>query len=112
MCKSRFDERFLVLIVIIQAFDRSKHHLCIIHDMMKVLFYFLFSIQHLQDILDLDLSALQWIMKCFPEEKEIETMRKYVGRYGLTGKQQVSKLVVEKVWECESITFKNFPMIV
>eukprot|EP00112_Aurelia_sp_Birch-Aquarium-sp1_P013686 Seg2915.2 transcript_id=Seg2915.2/GoldUCD/mRNA.D3Y31 product="ATP-binding cassette sub-family F member 2" protein_id=Seg2915.2/GoldUCD/D3Y31 len=44
--------------------------------------------QHLQDILDLDLSALEWIMKCFPQEKEIETMRKYVGRYGLTGKQQ------------------------
>ena len=28
-------------------------------------------------------------MKCFPEIKEKEEMRKIIGRYGLTGKQQV-----------------------
>jgi len=45
--------------------------------------------QHLQDILDLDMSALKWIGKCFPEEKEEEALRKFLGRYGLTGKQQI-----------------------
>lgn len=29
-------------------------------------------------------------MKCYPEIKEKEEMRKIIGRYGLTGKQQVS----------------------
>ncbi|PIK53867.1 putative ATP-binding cassette sub-family F member 2 [Apostichopus japonicus] len=45
--------------------------------------------QHLQDLLDLDMSALNWMMKCFPNIKEIEEMRRIIGRYGLTGKQQV-----------------------
>ncbi len=48
--------------------------------------------QHLQDLLDLDLSALDWMMKNFPEVKEIESMRRIIGRYGLTGKQQVCKI--------------------
>ncbi len=32
-------------------------------------------------------------MKCYPEFKEREEMRKVIGRYGLTGKQQVNCLV-------------------
>ena len=28
-------------------------------------------------------------MKCYPEEKDEEQMRRSLGRYGLTGKQQV-----------------------
>ena len=35
------------------------------------------------------MSALKWMLKTFPEEKEEERMRKFLGRYGLTGKQQV-----------------------
>lgn len=46
-------------------------------------------IQHLQDMLDLEMSSVAWMMKCFPEVKEIDDMRKAIGRYGLTGKQQV-----------------------
>uniref|UniRef100_A0A673J219 ATP-binding cassette, sub-family F (GCN20), member 2b n=1 Tax=Sinocyclocheilus rhinocerous TaxID=307959 RepID=A0A673J219_9TELE len=38
--------------------------------------------------LELDLSPLEYMMKCFPEIKEKEEMRKIIGRYGLTGKQQ------------------------
>lgn len=57
-------------------------------DVLKRLFSSHF--QHLQDLLDLDMSALNWMMKCFPEIKEIEDMRRIIGRYGLTGKQQVS----------------------
>ena len=46
--------------------------------------------QHLKDHLDLDMSALDYMMKCYPEEKELEQMRRSLGRYGLTGKQQVT----------------------
>ena len=45
--------------------------------------------QHLHEQLDLDLSALEYMMKCFPDIKEVEEMRKIIGRYGLTGRQQV-----------------------
>lgn len=46
-------------------------------------------LQHLTEQLELDLSPLEYMMKCFPEIKEKEEMRKIIGRYGLTGKQQV-----------------------
>ncbi|XP_006903045.1 PREDICTED: ATP-binding cassette sub-family F member 2-like [Elephantulus edwardii] len=48
--------------------------------------------QHLQEQLDLDLSRLEYRMKCYPEIKEKEEMRKSIGQYGLTGKQQVSPI--------------------
>ncbi|XP_029201288.2 ATP-binding cassette sub-family F member 2-like [Acropora millepora] len=55
------------------------------HNHLKICRYH----QHLQDMLELDLSALAFMMKCFPEIKEVEDMRKSIGRYGLTGKQQI-----------------------
>lgn len=45
--------------------------------------------QHLHELLDLDLSPLDYMMKQFPEVREREEMRKIIGRYGLTGRQQV-----------------------
>lgn len=45
--------------------------------------------QHLHELLDLDISALEYMMKSFPEIKEKEEMRKIIGRFGLTGRQQV-----------------------
>ncbi|GLH13841.1 hypothetical protein R5R35_002327 [Gryllus longicercus] len=45
--------------------------------------------QHLHELLDLDLSPLEYMMQSFPEVKEKEEMRKIIGRYGLTGRQQV-----------------------
>ncbi|CAG9858296.1 unnamed protein product [Phyllotreta striolata] len=45
--------------------------------------------QHLHELLDLDLSPLEYMMKEFPDIKEKEEMRKIIGRYGLTGRQQV-----------------------
>ncbi|RXM32759.1 ATP-binding cassette sub-family F member 2 [Acipenser ruthenus] len=48
--------------------------------------------QHLTEQLELDLSPLDYMMKCYPDIKEREDMRKIVGRYGLTGKQQVSPI--------------------
>jgi len=44
--------------------------------------------QHLTEILDMEMSALDWMLKTFPEEKELEKMRRFLGRYGLSGKQQ------------------------
>lgn len=55
------------------------------HNHLKICRYH----QHLQDMLELDMSALAFMMKCFPEVKEVEDMRKSIGRYGLTGKQQI-----------------------
>jgi ATP-binding cassette subfamily F protein 2 len=46
--------------------------------------------QHLHELLDLDLSPLDYMQKCFPQIKEREEMRRIIGRYGLSGKQQVS----------------------
>ena len=45
--------------------------------------------QHLVDILDMDMSPLDFLMKMFPEVKERDDMRKMVGRYGITGKHQL-----------------------
>jgi ATP-binding cassette, subfamily F, member 2 len=45
--------------------------------------------QHLHEMLDINLSAIQFIQKCYPELKEIDEVRKKLGRYGLTGQQQV-----------------------
>jgi ATP-binding cassette subfamily F protein 2 len=45
--------------------------------------------QHLHEQLDLNLSALEYMLKCYPDVKEKEDMRKIIGRYGLTGRQQV-----------------------
>lgn len=44
--------------------------------------------QHLHEILEMDECALDWMLKTFPAEKDFEKMRKFLGRYGLTGKQQ------------------------
>ena len=54
--------------------------------------------QHLHEYLDLDMSALHYMMKCYPEEKEEEQMRRSLGRYGLTGKQQVGVHGVDDVY--------------
>jgi len=45
--------------------------------------------QHLHELLDLNLTPLEYMLKEFPEIKDKEEMRKVIGRYGLTGKQQV-----------------------
>ena len=44
--------------------------------------------QHMHEMLEMDISALDYMMKSFPEFKEREEMRKIIGRYGLTGRQQ------------------------
>ncbi len=39
-----------------------------------------------------DLSPLDYMLKEFPEFKEREEMRKVIGRYGITGKQQTAPM--------------------
>lgn len=48
--------------------------------------------QHLEDILDIKMNSIDWMMKCFPAIKEIEEMRKILGRYGLSGKAQIKPI--------------------
>uniref|UniRef100_A0AC35TP63 ATP-binding cassette sub-family F member 2 n=1 Tax=Rhabditophanes sp. KR3021 TaxID=114890 RepID=A0AC35TP63_9BILA len=45
--------------------------------------------QHLHEELPLELSALEYMNQCFPEVTEKEAMRKIIGRFGLTGREQV-----------------------
>jgi len=48
--------------------------------------------QHLHELLELDLSPLDYMMKQFPEFKERDEMRKVIGRYGISGKAQTSQM--------------------
>lgn len=45
--------------------------------------------QHLGDHIDVELTPLQYIAKCYPAIKDVEQLRKIIGRYGITGKQQL-----------------------
>lgn len=48
--------------------------------------------QHLHELLDLDASPIEYMMAQFTDLKERDEVRKIIGRYGLTGKQQVSPI--------------------
>jgi len=48
--------------------------------------------QHLHELLEMDMSPLDYMLKKFPEVKERDEMRKIIGRYGLTGKQQTAPI--------------------
>jgi len=48
--------------------------------------------QHLHELLDLDASPVEYMMSQFPELKERDEVRKIVGRYGVTGKMQMSPI--------------------
>jgi len=45
--------------------------------------------QHLAEELDLNMSALDYMMKEYPEIREVEEMRRIIGRYGLSGRNQM-----------------------
>jgi len=48
--------------------------------------------QHLHEMLDVTMTAMDWMMKCYPDIKEREDMRRILGRYGLTGQQQTCNI--------------------
>merc|ERR1712079_521349 len=48
--------------------------------------------QHMHEILEMDLSPLDYMLKMFPAIKERDEMRKIIGRYGITGKAQTAPI--------------------
>merc|ERR1711997_724339 len=48
--------------------------------------------QHMHEILEMDLSPLDYMLKMFPAIKERDEMRKIIGRYGITGKAQTAAI--------------------
>merc|ERR1712241_500120 len=48
--------------------------------------------QHLHELLEMDLSPLDYMMKQFPAFKERDEMRKVLGRCGITGKAQTTPM--------------------
>eukprot|EP00043_Microstomoeca_roanoka_P013405 m.131257 g.131257 ORF g.131257 m.131257 type:complete len:612 (-) comp15742_c8_seq1:1477-3312(-) len=62
--------------------------------------------QHLADQLDFDLSPIQFMQKEFPDQLvEIEDARRSVGRFGLTGKQQVMPIKNLSDGQCSRLIF-------
>jgi ATP-binding cassette subfamily F protein 2 len=63
------------------------------HSHLKIGYYH----QHLADILDLDMTPLDWMFQQFPDDYEnnssgIEKMRSAIGRYGISGKRQTNPI--------------------
>merc|ERR1712241_1431083 len=48
--------------------------------------------QHMHELLEMDLSPLDYMMKMFPAIKERDDMRRVIGRYGVTGKAQTAPI--------------------
>merc|ERR1712126_632268 len=48
--------------------------------------------QHLHELLEMDLSPLDYMLKMFPAIKERDEMRKVIGRYGITGKARTAPI--------------------
>jgi len=48
--------------------------------------------QHMHELLEMDLSPLDYMLKQFPQIKERDEMRKVIGRYGITGKAQTAPI--------------------
>lgn len=48
--------------------------------------------QHIADQLDMDASPIEYMMSEYPRIKDIEEMRKIIGRYGITGKEQTTPI--------------------
>ncbi|VDO67324.1 unnamed protein product [Haemonchus placei] len=57
--------------------------------LLVILFLLAAMYIHLHEELPLEKSALEFMMSSFPDVKEKEEMRKIVGRYGITGREQV-----------------------
>ena len=47
--------------------------------------------QHFVDVLDLDLTPLEFFEQTYPEDAR-EDLRKYLGRFGISGKMQMQKM--------------------
>jgi len=48
--------------------------------------------QHLSELLDMELSPLDYMMKMYPEVTDPEQMRRIIGRFGISGKMQTQPM--------------------
>jgi len=48
--------------------------------------------QHLHELLEMDMTPLDYMLHMFPDYKDREGMRKVIGRYGITGKAQTAPI--------------------
>jgi len=48
--------------------------------------------QHLHELLEMDMTPLDYMLHMFPDFKDREGMRKVIGRYGITGKAQTAPI--------------------
>eukprot|EP00088_Acartia_fossae_P011444 TRINITY_DN15815_c0_g1_i1.p1 TRINITY_DN15815_c0_g1~~TRINITY_DN15815_c0_g1_i1.p1 ORF type:complete len:300 (+),score=86.32 TRINITY_DN15815_c0_g1_i1:104-901(+) len=48
--------------------------------------------QHLHELLEMDMSPLDYMLHMFPDFKDRDGMRKVIGRYGITGKAQTAPI--------------------
>jgi len=60
------------------------------HQKLRIAWYH----QHLTEQLDLTLTPLEFMMKQYPEEVEVENVRRMIGRYGITGKTQMTPMSI------------------
>jgi len=60
------------------------------HQKLRIAWYH----QHLTEQLDLTLTPLEFMMKQFPEEVEVENVRRMIGRYGISGKTQTTSMSI------------------
>jgi ATP-binding cassette subfamily F protein 2 len=60
--------------------------------------------QHFVDVLDLDLTPLEFFEKMYPGDAR-EEQRKYLGRYGVSGKMQVQKMGELSDGQCSRVVF-------
>jgi len=58
------------------------------HHKLRIAWYH----QHLAELLDLTMAPLAYMMKIFPEVLEEEAMRRVIGRFGITGKDQTTPM--------------------
>lgn len=60
--------------------------------------------QHFVDVLDLDLTPLEFFEKMYPGDPR-EEQRKYLGRFGVSGKMQVQKMRELSDGQCSRVVF-------
>lgn len=60
------------------------------HQKLRIAWYH----QHLTEQLDLTLTPLEFMQKQFPDEVEIENVRRMIGKYGISGKTQTTSMSI------------------
>jgi ATP-binding cassette subfamily F protein 2 len=67
--------------------------------------------QHFVDVLDMDLTPLEFFEKMYPGDPR-EEQRKYLGRLGVSGKMQVQKMGELSDGQCSRVVFAKLGRVV